>query len=169
MLTLDTLSSTMIELPYKGDRFVMQVLLPNTKFGLEDLEDKLENVDIHNLFEKGKRNITVSISLPKFKQETRIELNEDLKKLGMRRMFSNADLSGIDGGRTLYVSDVVQKALIEVDEEGTVAAAATAVLIKTRSAPRHVQFMADHPFIFYLKDKETGILLFQGRIINPLK
>ena len=167
---LHTLSSTMVELPYKGGRVVMQILLPNTNFGLEDLEDKLKDVDIQKLFEKEHRKTTVSIGLPKFKQETTIQLNENLKKLGLKKMFSSmADLSGIDGGRTLYVSQVVQKALVEVDEEGTVAAAATAVQINTRSAWRSFEFMADHPFIFFLRDKHSGILLFQGRVINPLK
>ena len=169
--SLGTLSSTMVELPYKGDRIVMQVLLPDSNFGLQDLEEKLSHVDVHELFRNEKRKRKVSIELPKFTQETTLQLNEDLKKLGLKNMFSNnADFSGITDEEGLKVSHVVQKAFIEVDEEGTVAAAATAVLLKTKSLPsKFPKFIADHPFIFYLRDKESGILLFQGRVINPLK
>ena len=82
-----------------------------------------------------------------------------------------ADFTGITKRVELYVSDVIQKAFIEVNEEGTEAAAATAVMVsRTRSilygAPR---FKADHPYIYFLRDKDTGILLFHGRVINPLK
>ena len=169
--SLDTLNSTMIELPYKGDRIVMQVLLPNTKniYGLEELEDKLKDVDIHELFEKEKVKTEVIIGLPKFKQEITIKLKKELSKLGLKNMFSRlADFSGITGGRGLHVSHVVQKAFIEVNEEGTEAAAATgAVAVGYSGGGYKPWFIADHPFIFYLRDKETGILLFQGRVIIP--
>merc|ERR1719153_1358315 len=169
--SLDSLSSTMIELPYKGDRIVMQVLLPNTKYGLLGLEDKLKKVDIHELFEKEKEKTDVIIGLPKFKQENTLQLNKQLSVLGLNNMFSPlADFSGISDVSGLYVSQVVQKAFIEVNEEGTEAAAATGAVAVAFSAPVHESFfIADHPFIFYLRDKETGILLFQGRITNPLK
>merc|ERR1719193_60521 len=155
--SLDSLSSTMIELPYKGDRIVMQVLLPNTRYGLVDVEDKLKNVDIQELFEK--------------QQEKTVQLNKHLSILGLNNMFSPlADFSGITDERGLHVSHVVQKAFIEVNEEGTEAAAATGSLAVAFSSPVHQSFfIADHPFIFYLRDKETGMLLFQGRVINPLK
>jgi len=169
--SLDSLSSTMIELPYKGDRIVMQVLLPNTKYGLVGLEDKLKNVDIHELFEKEKEKTEVIIGLPKFKQENTVQLNKQLSMLGLNNMFSPlADFSGISDVSGLHVSQVVQKAFIEVNEEGTEAAAATGAVAVAFSGPLHESFfIADHPFIFYLRDKETGILLFQGRVINPLK
>jgi len=169
--SLDSLSSTMIELPYKGDRIVMQVLLPNTKYGLVDLEDKLKNVDIHELFEKDKEKTEVIIGLPKFKQENTVQLYKQLSMLGLNNMFSPlADFSVITDVRGLHVSQVVQKAFIEVNEEGTEAAAATGAVAATYSGHVHESFfIADHPFIFYLRDKETGILLFQGRITNPLK
>ena len=147
----------------------MQVLLPNTKFGLEELEDTLKDVDIHELFEKEKVKTEVIIGLPKFKQEITIKLKKELSKLGLKNMFSRlADFSGITGGKGLYVSHVVQKAFIEVNEEGTEAAAATgAVAVGYSGGGYKPWFIADHPFIFYLRDKETGILLFQGRVIIP--
>merc|ERR1719153_142675 len=146
--SLDSLSSTMIELPYKGDRIVMQVLLPNTKYGLVGLEDKLRNVDIHELFEK--------------KKEKTLQLKKQLSMLGLNNMFFPlADFSGISDVSGLHVSQVVQKAFIEVNEEGTEAAAATGAVAATYSAHVHESFfIADHPFIFYIRDKETGILLF---------
>ena len=170
---LDTLSSAMVELPYKGNRIVMQVLLPRTMFGLEDLEAKLKNVDIHELFENKKRKMEVKIRLPKFKLVSTLPLNENLKELGLKNLFTTgaADLGGIASGG-LYVSLVIQKALIEVDEEGTVASAATGAVVGTESASGPIvpiMFTADHPFIFFLRDMESGILLFQGRVINPLK
>ena len=167
--SLDTLASTMLELPYKGGRIVMQVLLPNTIFGLEELEDTLKDVDIHELFEKVKVRTEVIIGLPKFKQENTLQLKKELSNLDLKNMFSDlADFSGISNVRDLFVSDVVQKAFIEVNEEGTEAAAATVVSIGYASAVyQQPWFVADHPFIFYLRDKETGILLFQGRVSNP--
>ena len=171
--TLGSLSSTMLELPYKGGRIVMQVLLPETKFGLDKLEDKLKNVDIQKLFERENKYTEVVIGLPKFKQENRLQLNEDLRALGLRNMFSSrADFSGITEGGGLYVSNVVQKAFIEVDEEGTEATAATGAVVGTESGsigPLPPLFLADHPFVFYIRDKESGMLLFQGRVVNPLK
>jgi len=171
--SLDSLSSTMIELPYKGDRIVMQVLLPNTKskYGLGSLEVKLRNVDIHELFEKEKEKKNVIIGLPKFKQENTLQLNKQLSVLGLNNMFSPlADFSGISNVSGLHVSQVVQKAFIEINEEGTEAAAATGAVAVAFSGPLHESFfIADHPFIFYLRDKETGILLFQGKVTNPLK
>merc|ERR1719430_2760941 len=129
---LDILSSTMVELPYKGDRIVMQVLLPESKFGLDDLEDKLKDVEIHDLFEKDKIKEELNIYLPKFKLETTLPLNQNLQNLHIKNMFDSgtADFSGIAGG-DLHVSHVVQKAIIEVDEEGTEAAAASAAVIGT--------------------------------------
>jgi len=170
--SLGTLASTMVELPYKGGRIVMQVLLPETKSGLEDLEEKLKNVDIQELFEREKEKTEVVIGLPKFKQENMMQLNVDLWTLGVKNMFfqGRADFSGITDDEELYVSNVVQKAFIEVDEEGTEASAATVAVVGTESAgPVPPLFLADHPFIFYLRDKETGLLLFQGRVVNPLK
>ena len=171
---LEGLSSSMVEMPYKGNRIVMQVLLPNTKFGLKDLEEKLKGFDINELFEKEKRKTSVRIGLPKFKLESTLPLNEELGKLGLKNMFSEfeADLSGITGTKELFVSAVIQKAFIEVNEEGTEAAAATAVVIgfgRSGGGDEPIQFIADHPFIFYLRDKESGMLLFKGRVINPLK
>jgi serine protease inhibitor len=167
---LETLASSMVELPYKGDRIVMQVLLPGERHGLGELEEKLENQNIQELFEKKSFVTKVNIQLPKFKLEQTIPLTEHLTNLGMKDMFSEglADFSGIDGSKQLFVSNVVQKAFIEVNEEGSEAAAATAAVMEMKCMPAPPeQFVADHPFIFFLRDKTTGMLLFQGRVVNP--
>ena len=87
----------------------------------------------------------------------------------MDDMFSDkADLSGITGARDLYVSSVIQKVFVEVNEEGSEAAAATGVMVMMRSMPAPNQmFNVDHPFIFIIRDKLTGMVLFQGRVVDP--
>ena len=167
---IETLASSMVEMPYKGDRIVMQVLLPGDRHGLGELEKMLINHNVQELFEKERYETKVMVQLPKFKLEQTIPLTDHLTTLGMKDMFIGgvADFSGIDGTKQLYVSSVIQKAFIEVNEEGSEAAAATGAVMMMRSMPAPPeQFVADHPFIFYLRDKTTGMLLFQGRVVNP--
>merc|ERR1711992_486978 len=160
---LDQLDCSMVELPYKGERIVMQIMLPKERTGVFQLENKLAEVDLQTLFSENKRNIKVDLNLPKFK------LSHSLKQMGMADMFSGkADLSGITGNRDLYVSSVVQKVFVEVNEEGSEAAAATGVMVMMRSMPAPNQmFNVDHPFIFIIRDKLTGMILFQGRVVDP--
>ena len=90
--------------------------------------------------------------------------------MGMADMFSDdkADFSGIDGSRYLFVSSVLQKVFVEVNEEGSEAAAATAAIMRLRSLPPPNQlFNVDHPFIFIIRDNLTGMILFQGRVVDP--
>jgi len=167
---LDGIQSKMVELPYKGDRIVMQILLPNEKTGLAAVETKMSEVDINKMFEENKRETKLLVKMPKFKSSYESELSEGLKKMGMTDMFEagTADFSGIDGTRNLYVAFVKQKVFIEVNEEGSEAAAATGMGMMMRSMPLPPeQFTVDHPFIFFIRDKLTGMLLFQGRISDP--
>jgi serpin B len=133
------------------------------------LEEKLKNQNIQDLFKKQSYETKLNIQLPKFKLDRKLDLRMSLIGLGMSDMFSagSADFSGINGKRGLFVSEVVQKALIEVNEEGSEAAAATAVGMSFRSTGGPKLFLANHPFIFYIRDKTTGMLLFQGRVVNP--
>jgi serpin B len=108
--------------------------------------------------------------MPKFKIEGEFSLSDPLVKMGMPLAFDpeKADFSGMDGDRDLYISDVIHKAYCLVDEKGTEAAAATAVIVGTSSAPvGDMEFVADHPFIFLIRDNETGTILFVGRVTNP--
>ena len=110
--------------------------------------------------------------MPKFNLTHSANLAEPLKSLGMTNMFSDrghADFSGMDGTKDLYVEKVKQKVVVEVNEEGSEAVAATAlgfVLVSATFIPTQM-FIVDHPFIFYIRDKLTGMLLFQGRVANP--
>ena len=98
----------------------------------------------------------------------KLDLKQVLVAMGMKDLFGNADLSGIDGTRSLVVSKVVHQAYINVSEEGTEAAAATAVVIRfTSAAPTTpTTFKADHPFMFFIREKVTGSILFSGRVAN---
>ena len=167
---LDNIDSTIVELPYKGDRIVMQIVLPNEKSGLLGLEEKIDSVDIADIFKQHQRNTKVRVKMPKFKLSSSADLSDPLQAMGMARMFDAkvADFSGIDGTKTLFVDFVKQEVAIEVNEEGSEAAAATGMGMMMRSMPLPPeQFTVDHPFLFYIRDKLTGMLLFQGRIANP--
>jgi serpin B len=111
----------------------------------------------------------VNVHLPKFKVSWgTFELNEPLQALGMRKAFGPADFSGMDGTKTLFIGLVLHKAFVEVNEEGTEAAAATAVVMK-RNGGRRYTFRADRPFLFFIRDKVTGSILFLGRVLDPSK
>ncbi|GLG98766.1 Uncharacterized protein GBIM_05358 [Gryllus bimaculatus] len=140
----------------------MLILLPNAVDGLETLESNLGQVEIFNI-EFQIREVRADI--PSFKVETTIDLKDGLQSLQVRDLFDNqADLSGISN-EPLYVSGAVQKAYIEVNENGTVAAAATAVGAVPLSLPQPAEFNANHPFLFILRIEET--IAFIGRVSDP--
>lgn len=161
----------MLELPYAGGDLSMMVILPGTGSSIADLEKNmtLENFSIwkESMFET-----KVEVFLPKFRITWgSLSLVDALKSLGMIDAFSDtkADFSGMDGRPyRLYITDVLHKAFVDVNEEGTEAAAATAVVVGTRSmyAPIPV-FRADHPFIFVIQENSTGSILFMGRVNDP--
>ena len=162
---MDELDCMMVELPYKGERIVMQVLLPNKRTGVLELEDKLMGADLQSEFRKMQHKVKVDLSLPKFKLSHSLPLSESLQEMGMGDMFSDAtaDFSGINGDRSLYVSKVMQKVFVEVNEEGSDAAAATGVVMMMNPISIPMQFTVDHPF----RDSLTGMALFQGRVVQP--
>ena len=106
--------------------------------------------------------------MPKFEFESSFNLNETLKALGMPLAFDpeKADFSGMDGTRGLSIADVVHKAFVSVDEEGTEAAAATAVILRT-SLPPPAELVVDRPFLFLIRHNPTGTILFVGRVLDP--
>ncbi len=112
------------------------------------------------------------LSLPKFTFESEFNLSDTLKSMGMVDAFDadNADFSGMTAGNDLFISDVIHKAFVAVDEEGTEAAAATAAVMETTSAIMYdVTLMLDRPFIFIIRDKPSGQILFIGRVLNPIQ
>jgi serpin B len=158
-----------LELAYQGNDVSMVVLLPKDAEALKTLEDALTAARLDywlSLLRAGK----VNVFLPKFKLAGEFSLGPTLADLGMTDAFSpRADFSGMDGARDLYLSAVVHKAFVDVNEEGTEAAAATGAVMSLTSVlvkPIPV-FRADHPFIFLIRDVRTGSVLFLGRVANP--
>ncbi|MEZ5949166.1 MAG: serpin family protein [Planctomycetaceae bacterium] len=110
---------------------------------------------------------------PRFRTTREFQLNNALAGLGMSTAFNPdlADFSGMNGNRELFISAVLHKAFVDVNEEGTEAAAATGVVVGVRSAPADEPpvFRADHPFLFLIRDTRSGVILFLGRVVNPLE
>lgn len=174
-----------LELPYKGDKISMLILLPKQgedyyyETGKKIVSNyTLENINLSvqklNEYKSQMQETKLdSISLPKFEFDTKYFMKDTLSAMGMPTAFGAADFSGMDGTINLQISKVIHQAFIKVDEQGTEAAAATAVRMGYASAirprmPRKI-FKADHPFIFIIQEKETGNILFMGRVTDPTK
>ncbi len=155
----------MLELPYEGDEISMLVLLPKSKF--EALENELNAAKL-NEYRDMLTKQEVIIYMPKFTFETKYNLNNQLTEMGMPTAFSpnDADFSGMTGRRNLFIAFVIHQAYVDVNEEGTEAAAATGVGMELSAMPMNI-FRADHPFIFIIQQKDTGNILFLGRVMNP--
>uniref|UniRef100_A0A8C5KHJ7 Serpin B4 n=1 Tax=Jaculus jaculus TaxID=51337 RepID=A0A8C5KHJ7_JACJA len=167
---LEDVQATVLEMPYKGERLSMFVLLPNEVDGLQQLEDKLTAEKLIEWIKPqamGERE--VHLSIPRFKVEENYDLKTVLGHMGIVDAFNpqKADFSGISGGHDLVVSRVRHKSFVEVTEEGTEAAAATGVEISVMSAPIVEYFSCDHPFLFFIKENETNNILFFGRFFSP--
>jgi len=160
-----------LELPYKGEKNSMLILLPSGD--IKELENSLTEEKLVEYKNKMQKTKFDSIYIPKFKFELGYDkLKENLKEMGIISAFENtkADFSAITGNRELFISDIVHKAHIEVDEKGTEAAAATAAVMTFTAmpdAPEPIVFKADHPFIFIIQEKNTGIILFIGKVLDP--
>jgi serpin B len=159
-----------LELPYAGNDLAMVVLLPRKAEGLAEFERSLTAGSLAETLAK-LRPRRVEVALPRFRMEAGFELATVLAAMGMPAAFDgDADFSGINGRRDLFISAVIHKAFVDVNEEGTEAAAATAVLMPRAAAVRPdpvVVFRADHPFVFLIRHNRSGSLLFVGRVINP--
>jgi serpin B len=162
-----------LELPYAGKQLSMVVLLPRRPEGLADLEKALTADTLAGVL-AGLRQQTVEVTLPRFQAAGQFKLKEALSGMGMPAAFGpRADFSGMIGRQPpVALGDVIHKAFVEVNEEGTEAAAATAVEAHTLASPTTVRpllvvFRADHPFVFLIRDNRTGTILFLGRLVNP--
>jgi serpin B len=156
-----------VELPYDGNEISMVILLPgNGQFASfeNSLDARFAESVIGNL-----KNTQVALTMPKFKIESSIGLNKALSSLGMGIAFTDsADFSGMTGKPELFISNAIHKAFAQVDESGTEAAAATAVIVGVTSIPASpVAVTVDRPFIFLIRDIKTGTVLFTGRVMNP--
>ncbi len=162
-----------VELPYGHGNFSMVILLPNEGKTAGDIVSSL-TIDNWNAWMQGLSEKDVVIHLPRLKFEYEKLLNQDLADMGMGIAFSGAaDFSKIDSTRDLCISRVIHKTFVEVNEEGTEAAAVTVVEIRETSYPgpqeQPVYFYVDRPFVFIIKERDTGAMLFVGRVNNPLK
>ncbi len=161
----------MAELPYGDGRLAMDVVLPNARDGLARVEDAYAK-GAFGAWVAALSSTRVQLSLPRFRTSSSFELAEPLRALGMARAFQlpDADFSGIDGTHELFIGSVVHEAFVDVDEHGTEAAAATAVMMRAGAAmptDKPVVFRADHPFLFFIRDTQSGALLFAGRLADP--
>ena len=161
-----------LEMPYSGEDLSMLILLPEDD-DTRSLEKSLNRKKLAEWTEKLEEK-RVNVYIPRFKFETKYFMEDTLSKMGMPIAFSdNADFSGMTGAKDLKISKVIHQTFIEVNEEGTEAAAATAVIMKEFAiagpGPQIPTFRADHPFIFIIQQKETGNILFMGRVSDPNK
>jgi serpin B len=156
-----------VELLYDGGELSMVILLPREGH-FEAFEESLDAQRVSAIISTLDQS-QVALTMPKFEFESAFKMRETLMAMGMPVAFTgDADFSGMTGGRELFISQVVHKAFVSVDEAGTEAAAATAVIMKVTALPTTpVEFRVNRPFIFLIRDIETGSLLFMGRVSNP--
>lgn len=157
-----------IELPYSGDDVSMLIILPNEIDGASQLEQMI-NTEMLSQWIMSLENTTVKVSIPKFILSQHFELKEVLSQLGISDLFDagSADLSGLSSVESLFVSHVIHKAHVDVNEKGTEAAAATGVIMQKRSLDMPPEFYADHPFLFVIYHKSSSTVLFIGRVKRP--
>jgi serpin B len=156
-----------LNLPYESYDLSMIVLLPKAG-GLADFEKRLTAANVQGWLGK-LRTHRVTVTLPKFKVTAEFMLKPTLSRMGMPLAFDSrkADFSGMTTREKLWISHVIHKAFVDVNEAGTEAAAATAVVMEGRSAPPPATFRADRPFVFLIRDNRTGSILFAGRVTDP--
>lgn len=160
-----------LRLPFVNNRFSLYIALPKTTAGLSTFENKIvdDSYDLNELFTGLiKRNVFVTI--PKFKLTSTLDLNKSLIKLGMGTAYTDeADFSGMSKEH-VHIEDVIQQVVVEVEERGVVAAAATKVIFGESglwNSPDAYIFKADHPFLYFLRDDDSGMILFQGKQSDP--
>jgi serpin B len=161
-----------LEIPYKSKELSMIVFLPKDAGGLSALEQSLTGSNLQQWLDKLGSVPKVIVTIPKFKMTQQFELGSTLSAMGMPQAFSgSADFSGMTGHRDFAISEVIHKAYVDVNEEGTEAAAATAVTMRALAmrAPEGPPpvFRADHPFVFMIRDNRSASILFMGRMADP--
>ncbi len=167
---LETGGLQVLQMPYAGGRLSMMILLPHDQ-DIASLERTLSSEDL-NQWRDSLEERRVDVYLPRFKLKANYFLAEILADLGMHTAFSNMeDFTGISPDRPLFISQVIHQAYVDVNEQGTEAAAATAVEMAEAAAgaeePEIPVFRADHPFLILIADDETGCILFLGRVSDP--
>lgn len=158
---------SLVELPYAGGKTSMIVLLPRQHGGLSDVEKHLTLSTLRQRIDELRAD-RVTIALPRLTLRHSVRLKAPLKSLGMHEAFGpGADFSGIHPEPLLYISEAYHQTFIKLDERGTEASAATAVVMNIKSKPKTTAFIADHPFLFFIRDLQSGAILFLGRVDEP--
>ncbi|XP_051825893.1 serpin B6-like isoform X2 [Antechinus flavipes] len=163
-------STQVLVLPYVGGQMDMVILLPDKNTDLKMLEERLTPEKLTDWLKPERMKMTeMEVFLPRFKLEENLDMENILQKLGMSDVFdkSKADFSGISAGKNLFLSKILHKAYVEVNEEGTEAAAATYVTIVATCARIIPRFVVDHPFLFLIRDNSSKTILFWGKVISP--
>ena len=159
---------SMSEIPFSGGRLVMQILLPNKKDGIYELERAVALKDIFSTFKERKQWKKLNVLIPKLKTEVSLSLARYLKGLGLSSLFNpnlHPDFSPIDDSLSLHLNKVEQKISLEISEEGDTVAVVTP---PAADWEEEAEFVVDHPFLFYIRDKETGASIVQGKISEPI-
>ena len=158
-----------VELPYDGEELSMVVVLPDAG-RFDEIDAGLDAASLDGML-AGLSHAPLALTLPKFSYTSSFMLKDTLEALGMVDAFQYgaADFSGIDGTQSLYIGAVIHKAFVDVNEAGTEAAAATAVVVDfgTSAPPTPTPMTVDRPFIFLIRDLQTGAILFTGRVMDP--
>ncbi len=158
-----------VDVPYLGGDISMTILVPKEANGLGAIEERLTSTTLEGWIAK-LQSEQIALGLPRFKTTWSFELSETLKAMGMKDAFQHpaADFTGMSDTKELYIGFVIHKAFVDVNEEGTEAAAATAVGMMKGSAPAEpVRLQIDRPFLFLIRDSKSGSILFMGRILDP--
>ncbi|KAK5868338.1 hypothetical protein PBY51_009364 [Eleginops maclovinus] len=156
-----------LEMPYEGEDMSMMIVLPRQEVPLASLEPIIKAALLEEWANNVKRQ-KVEVYLPRFKVEQKIDLRSTLQELGIKKIFTNdADLSAMTDGKDLHIGKAVQKAYLEVTEEGAEGAVGSGMIALTRTLVLYPQVMADHPFFFVIRNRRTGTILFMGRVMTP--
>jgi len=163
----DSLQAHVVQMPVKGGRFSFYVMVPHNTNGVSQLESQLTTLTSVESTFSGLQNTYVHLEIPKFKVKSEFELKDILKAMGMVAAFDEnlADFTGLCKNPNTYISSVRHQAVLEIQESGITASAATAVTIVSKDLimSRPVDVIADHPFLFVLRDDVTGTVMFQGK------
>lgn len=157
-----------LELPYEDKDLSMLAILPWDDDGLQHLEEQLSE-EVLDFWDSDLEEESANILFPRFKLEDDFSLSSTLKSMGMGDPFdaAKANFAGITGDQSLHISEVLHKAFVEVNEEGSEAAAATVVTLSKRSLGKRYRLDFDHPFLFLIRDRRTKAVLFMGRMVDP--